>query len=385
MLAAARALQGAFAALLAPAALSLLTTTFSDPGERGKAFGIFGAISIGGAVVGLLLGGVLTEYLSWRWCLYVNLALAVPTALVALLRVLTDEARSATARIDIRGALTVVPGLFALVYGLSKAETDGWGSATTLGFLAVGLALLVAFAAFERRVPHPLLPPRIVLDRNRGGSYLAVGIVGVGLMGGLFLLTFYLQQTLAYSPVTTGFAFLPLLAGIMASSISSSTLLLPRTGPRPLIVTGMLLAAAGMVVFAQLGVHSPYASHVLPGLILVGVGLGLVIAPAIDAATLGVEASDAGVASADRDHDAAGRRLDRHRRVERRVRHRGVELSRRRPVHARPRRAGHRARLHDSVLVGGSDLRRRFSRLRPRPRWPPGRALARSQPFGRLT
>jgi EmrB/QacA subfamily drug resistance transporter len=297
MLAGARALQGAFAALLAPSALSLLTTTFSDPSERGKAFGIWGAVAGSGAAVGLLLGGALTEYLSWRWCLYVNLVFALPTALAAL-SLLRNEVPGAKPRIDVPGALAAVLGLFAFVYGFNRAETHGWGSTATIGLLAAGVLLLVAFAVIERRVPQPLLPLGVVLDRNRGGSYLAVGIVGVGMFGSFFFLTFYLQQTLGFSPLESGVAFLPLVAAVMVSATTSSTQLLPRTGPRPLMTAGMVLAAAGSVVLAQLGVHSGYAAHVLPALILVGAGLGLVMAPALNTATLGIRPADAGVASA---------------------------------------------------------------------------------------
>jgi EmrB/QacA subfamily drug resistance transporter len=297
VLVASRALQGAFGALLAPAALSLVTTTFTSPAERGKAFGIYGAIAAGGGAVGLLLGGVLTEYLSWRWSLYVNLAFAVPAAIGAL-ALLHDQARAATARIDVPGALTASGGLFALVYGFSQAETHGWGAATTLGFLAAGVVLLAAFFFIERRAAHPLLPLRVVLDRNRGGSYLAVGIVGAGVFGVFLFLTYYLQQTRGFSPIETGFAFLPMVAAVMVTATVSTTALLPRTGPRPLATAGMLLGAAGMVLLAQLGVDSSYAAHVLPALVVVGIGLGLVMAPAMNTATLGVEAADAGVASA---------------------------------------------------------------------------------------
>ena len=293
----ARALQGAFAALLAPTALSLLTTTFSDPGERGRAFGVFGSVAVSGAALGLLLGGALTEYLSWRWCLFVNLAFAIPAAAAAF-ALLEPGAAAAKARIDVPGTLTATLGLFALVYGFNHAETHGWGSATTVACLAAGVVLLGAFAVIERRVAHPLLPPRIVLDRNRGGCYIAVGIVGVGLFGASFFLTFYLQQTLGYSPLETGLAFLPQVAAIMATGPASSALLLPRTGPRPLVTAGMVLVAAGMVILAQLHVDSTYAEHVLPGLVVTGLGLGLVIAPAINTATLGVAPADAGVASA---------------------------------------------------------------------------------------
>jgi EmrB/QacA subfamily drug resistance transporter len=297
VLVAARALQGAFGALLAPAALSLLSTTFSDPGERGRAFGIYGAIAVGGGAVGLLLGGVLTEYLSWRWSLYVNLAFAIPAAMAAL-GLLRNQIPAGRARIDLPGTLTASGGLFALVYGFSQAESHGWGAATTLGFLAAGVALLAAFAVIQRRVAHPLLPLRVVLDRNRGGSYLAVGTVGAGMFGVFLFLTYYLQQTLGFSPIETGFAFLPMIGAVMAVATTASTALLPRTGPRPLMTLGMVLAAAGMVLFTQLGIDSTYAAHVLPGLIVAGVGLGLVMAPAMNTATLGVAPADAGVASA---------------------------------------------------------------------------------------
>ena len=297
MLVGARALQGAFAALLAPTALSLLTTTFSDPGERGRAFGIFGSIAVSGAAVGLLLGGALTEYLSWRWCLFVNLAFALPTAAAAL-ALLEPGAAAHKPRIDVPGTVTATLGLFALVYGFNHAETHGWGAATTLACLAAGVVLLASFVAIQRRVAHPLLPPRVVLDRNRGGCYLAVGIVGVGLFGSFFFLTFYLQQTLGYSPVKTGFAFLPQVVAIMATAPIASAMLLPRTGPRPLVTTVMLLAAAGMIILTRLHVDSTYAEHVLPGLVITGLGLGLVFAPAVNTATLGVAPADAGVASA---------------------------------------------------------------------------------------
>jgi EmrB/QacA subfamily drug resistance transporter len=297
VLVAARAAQGAFGALLAPAALSLLTTTFTDPSERGKAFGIYGAIAGGGGALGLLLGGVLTEHLSWRWTLYVNLLFAIPAALGAL-ALLARQARDARPHIDVPGTLTATGGLFALVYGFAQAETHGWGSATTLGFLAGGVALLAAFVAIERRAAHPLLPLRVVLDRNRGGSYLATGIAGAGMFGVFLFLTYYLQQTLGYSPIETGFAFLPMLGAVMLTATMSTAALLPRVGPRPLVTLGMLFAAGGMVLLAQLAVDSTYAAHVLPGLLLSGVGIGLVMAPAMSTATLGVDEHDAGVASA---------------------------------------------------------------------------------------
>jgi EmrB/QacA subfamily drug resistance transporter len=294
---AARAVQGIFAALLAPAALSLLTTTFTDPRERGKAFGIFGAIAGAGAGIGLLLGGVLTEYISWRWCLYVNLIFAAVAGTGALL-LLAKQARSTRPRLDIPGTLSASAGLFALVYGFSEATKNGWAASSTLGFLAAGVALLGVFVFVQTRAAHPLLPLRIVLDRNRGGSYLAMLIAVSGMFGVFLFLTYYLQQTLGYSPVKSGLAYLPMIGAIVATSTTASTVLLPRIGPRLLVLPGMLIAAAGMVVLAQLGVHSTYAAHILPALIPLGVGLGLISAPAMNTATLGVDPRDAGAASA---------------------------------------------------------------------------------------
>jgi EmrB/QacA subfamily drug resistance transporter len=297
VLVAARAVQGAFGALLAPAALSLLQTTFTDPAERRSAFAIYGGIAGAGGAVGLLLGGILTEYLSWRWCLYVNLLLAVP-ALIGALGLLHNQARAAGARIDLPGALTSGAGLFALVYGLTKAQTDGWGAAVTLGFLAAAVVLLGAFAVLQLRSDHPLLPLRVVADRNRGGAYAAVLIVGAGMFGVFLFLTYYLQQTLGFSPVKTGLAFLPMVAVLTATAGIAQTRILPRTGPRPLIALGMLIAGAGMAWLAQVGVHSTYAADVLLPLLVEGVGIGLTMATAMNTATLGVKAADAGVASA---------------------------------------------------------------------------------------
>jgi EmrB/QacA subfamily drug resistance transporter len=297
LLVAARALQGLFGALLAPAALSLLTTTFTAPDERNKAFGVFGAIAGSGAAVGLLLGGILTEYLSWRWCLYVNLAFA-GVAVFGALTLLRNEAPAEKPRLDLPGTLTASAGLFALVYGFSHASTTSWGDATTLGFLAAGVALLVAFVAIQRRVAHPLLPLRVVLDRDRGGSYLAVGLSGIAIFGVFLFLTYYLQQILGFSPIESGAAFLPMTFAIMIAATTCQTKVLPRTGARPLVGLGMLLGAAGMVYLTGIGVDSSYATHVLPALIVMGFGFGLIFAPAMSSATLGVAPSDAGVASA---------------------------------------------------------------------------------------
>jgi EmrB/QacA subfamily drug resistance transporter len=297
MLVTARACQGAFAALLVPSALSLLTTTFTKPDERGKAFGIFGAIAVAGGAVGLLLGGALTEYLSWRWTLYVNLifaGVAFPAAAVLLQR----QPAQARPRLDIPGVLLVSSAVFGLVYGFSNAATHGWRAPSTAGFLAAGVILLAAFVTWQTRAPHPLLPPRVVLDRNRGGAYASMLVAGAGLFGTFFFLTYYLQQTLGYSPLLTGVAFLPISAGSAIASNLATIVLMPRLGPRPLVAPGMLAAAGAMAWLAQLGPHTGYAAGVLGPLILAAVGMGLVIAPSISTGTYGVAPQDAGVASA---------------------------------------------------------------------------------------
>ncbi|MBM2614754.1 DHA2 family efflux MFS transporter permease subunit [Actinoplanes sp. LDG1-06] len=297
MLIAARVLQGAFGAVLAPAALSLLSTTFTDPAERGKAFGIFGAISGAGGAVGLLLGGVLTEHVSWRWCLYINLVFALAGVIGAFLK-LNDEPVRNRNRMDWPGVITAVAGLVALVYGLGNAETDGWSDPRTYGFILAGVVVLSAFVVIEMRVEHPLLPLRVVLDRNRGGSYLSIAIAGAGMFGVFLFLTYYLSGTLGFTPIETGLAFLPMLAGVMVSATTLGSLLTPRIGPRPLVTIGALVAAAGMVWFTRLGLDSGYVTGVLPGLVITGLGMGLIFAPTQNAATSGVQHHDAGVASA---------------------------------------------------------------------------------------
>ena len=297
VLVAARALQGVFGALLAPAALSILTTTFTDPEERGKAFGAFGAVAVGGAAIGLIMGGVLTEYLNWRWCLFVNLVFAVP-AMLAAMTLLHNEVEEKRSKIDIPGALTATAGLFAIVYGLANSETNGWSDPVTIGMLIASVVLLAAFVRIQLRSPNPLLPLRVVLDRDRGGSFLAMVLSGAGMFGVFLFLTYYLQQTLEFSPIQAGLAFLPMTGAIVISAVSASTKLLPKIGPRPLIGGGMLLAAFGLATLTSIGVDTAYATHVLPGILLMGAGMGLVFSAAMATATFGVDPSDAGVASA---------------------------------------------------------------------------------------
>jgi predicted MFS family arabinose efflux permease len=297
MLVTARACQGAFAALLVPSALSLLTTTFTEQRDRGRAFGVYGAIAAAGGAVGLLLGGTLTEYLSWRWTLYVNLFFAA-VAFAGGLMLLTRSAARNHPRLDIPGVLLVSGGLFCLVYGFSNAATHSWHAASTYGFLAAGVALLAAFALWQARAANPLLPPRVVLDRNRGAAYLSMLVASAAMFGTFLFLTYYLQQTLGYSPIVTGFAVLPIVGGIAVAANLSTIVLMPRLGPKPLVATGMLVAAGAAAWFAQLGPHTSYAGGVLGPLILTGAGLGMVIAPSINTGTFGVAPQDAGVASA---------------------------------------------------------------------------------------
>ncbi len=297
MLVSARALQGMFGALLAPSALGLLTVTFAGSPDRPKAFGIFGAIAGGGASVGLVLGGVLTQFLSWRWCLYVNLLIAVPTGIFAL-RLLVNHSDPDRTGIDIPGLLTASAGLFALVYGFSSAETHSWTATQTIVALVASPVLLSAFVVIESRVKNPVLPLHIVRDRARGGAYLSVLLASAGVFAVFFFLTYYMQLTLGFSPLTAGLAFLPMTALLVATSVTSQTRILPRTGAKPLVTAGMALGLIAMLVFTRLTPGGSYATHVLPGLLIIGVGMGSIFAPAIGTATLGVAVRETGVASA---------------------------------------------------------------------------------------
>jgi EmrB/QacA subfamily drug resistance transporter len=298
MLVASRACQGAFGALLAPAALSVLTTTFSDPKERGRAFGVYGAIAGGGGLVGLLLGGLLTEYLDWRWCLYVNLLIAAIAAAGAIAFLPSHESAGRRPRLDGLGVLLVSASMFCLVFGFSNAATHNWHTPSTWGYLVAGVLLLIAFAAWQGRAANPLLPPRVVLDRNRGGAYLAILLVGVGMFGIFLFLTYYLQTTLGYSPVMTGVAFLPMIGTVMVFAQISNIVIMPRTGPKPLVGLGMLVAAGGLAWLTRIGVDSSYAGAVLGPILVTGAGIGMSMPPAMNTGTYGVAPADAGVASA---------------------------------------------------------------------------------------
>jgi EmrB/QacA subfamily drug resistance transporter len=297
MLVTARACQGVFAALLAPSALSLLTTTFTDPKERGKAFGVYGAVAASGSGLGLLIGGVLTSYASWRWCMYINLVFA-GIAITGGALLLGRQPKTPGARLDIPGVVAVSSGMFCLVYGFSNAATRGWHAPSTVGFLTVGVVLLIAFAAWQTRAARPLLPPRVILDRNRGGAYLTMLITGAGIFGIFLFLIYYMQGTLGYSPIKSGVALLPKVAVIGVMANVGNIVLMPRLGPKPLLIAGMLCNAAGMAWLTRIGVHSGYASALLPTLIVTGIGMGLIFSFAANTGTFGVAPRDAGIASA---------------------------------------------------------------------------------------
>jgi EmrB/QacA subfamily drug resistance transporter len=296
MLFGARALQGAFGALLAPAALSLITVTFTEIKERSTAFGVYGAISGGGAAIGLILGGLLTQYASWRWCLLVNVPIAIGAALASL-PVVRESKAQGNSSYDIRGAVSVTAGLVSLVYGFTRAAQDGWSSGPTLIFIGIAAVFLIAFVIIELRAAHPLLPMRVLLERNRGGSFLSSFMVGAGLLGMFLFLTYYFQGTLGYSALKSGFAFLPFSVGIiLAAGVSSK--LLPLTTPRVLMTGGFVAAGLGMVWLSRIGVHSSFAVHILPAEILISLGMGTAFVPMSSTALYGVSQNDAGVASA---------------------------------------------------------------------------------------
>lgn len=297
LLLASRAAQGAFAALLAPTALSMIAVTFTQPRERARAFALYGAIAGSGAAIGLLLGGVLTQYFGWRWCLYVNVPIAVAAA-VGGWRILSGSGGGHGQRLDIPGLLFATGGLVALVYACTQVVSSGWGSGTVIGFLLAGVVLLCAFVIREARTNVPLLPLQIVLDRNRGGACLAAAFAIAGMFGAFLFLTYYLQVVLRYSPLQAGLAFLPLTLASQAGSWGIASVLMSRVPARWIMAPGALTAAAGMLILTQIQVDSGYLSHVLPAEILLGIGIACVMAPAFNIGTRGVDPRQAGVAAA---------------------------------------------------------------------------------------
>jgi EmrB/QacA subfamily drug resistance transporter len=297
MLFGSRALQGAFAALMAPAALSILTNTFqNNPAERAKAFGAYGAVSGAGAAIGVLAGGVLTEYASWRWCLLINVPIALLAA-VAGWRAISESRAGGTTRYDIPGALLSTAGLVSLVYGFTKAVTDGWSSPTTLTLIVAGVILLVAFVVVEARSASPLLPLRVVADRNRGGSYLASLLLVVGMFAMFIFVSYYMQQILHYSAAKAGVAFLPFAVGVIVAA-GAATNLLPKVGPRVAMTAGLVMSALGLLWLTQIGVHTSYWTHLFPQQIVMSLGLGLAFPALSSTALTKVHERDSGVASA---------------------------------------------------------------------------------------
>lgn len=293
---AARGLQGLFGALLAPAGLAILTTTFHDAEERAKAFAVFGAISAGGAAVGLLLGGILTELLNWRWCLLVNTPVAIIAA-IATYRVVTESKVHKTGSLDVPGALLGTLGLVSLVYGFTKAGETSWDDQTTIIFLAAALVLLVTFVVVESRHSNPLLPLRIPRNRNRGGSYLTSIMLGAAIFGASLFLTYYFQGVLGYTPIQAGLASLPISLGVFVAAGALGKIL-TRTGPRPVMFTGALFGVAGMLLLTQIDVESSFWTLVFPGELLFGMGMGMIFVPLANIALINIEPNDAGVASA---------------------------------------------------------------------------------------
>ncbi len=299
MLFAARALQGAFAAMLAPAALSLLTVTFREAKERAKAFAVFGAIAGGGAAIGLLLGGLLTEYASWRWCLLVNIPISVIAFLgaTAVLKESKNEARGT--HYDVPGAVLVTAGLGLLVWGFTRAADPnlGWTAWQTLVSLIAAVVLLAGFVWRETLSPAPLLPLRILRDRNRAGAYVVGLLVGAGLFAVFLFLTYFLQGIQHYSPIRAGVAFLPFSAGIIVGAGIGSQLVL-KIGPRLVIPIGLVMGLAGLLWLSRLNLTSTYAGTILPAIIVMSIGMGFIFMSTTNVALVGISKDDAGVASA---------------------------------------------------------------------------------------
>jgi EmrB/QacA subfamily drug resistance transporter len=296
MLVTARVFQGAFAALMAPASLAVVAATFTDPQERGKAFGIFSSVAGSTAALGLIVGGVLTSGLNWRWCLYVNLVF-VAISFIGGARLLDRQPRSG-ARMDLPGVVLASAGMFCVVYGFANVASHGWHTPRTWGFIAAGCVLLIAFVAWQTRSSQPLLPLRILLDRNRSGAYLAVLIQGGSIFAVLLFLVYYMQSVLGYSAIISGVSLLPLFAALTIAAAGGGARLLPKWGPKPLVSGGMVIAAVGMAWMTTIKVDSGYAADLLGPLIVVGFGVGFVYSAALNSATTGVDLQDTGVASA---------------------------------------------------------------------------------------
>jgi EmrB/QacA subfamily drug resistance transporter len=296
MLIAGRALQGLGAALVSPAALSIITTTFTDTTERTKALGVWSAIAAGGGAVGLLLGGVLTDLVSWPWIFFVNVPVGVVTVLLATRFVPESRANLGHRTFDLAGAATVTGGLIVIVFAIVKAESYGWGSARTIGLIALGLALLAAFVAIERRSDAPLMRLGIFKIRTLAVADGVLLLVASGMFGMFFFASLYVQEILGYSPLKAGLAFLPVTVGIVIGA-GLAQQLIKRFGVRNVAVGGITLAAAGLAVLTQLPVHGSYLGNLLSGLLPMSIGMGLTFVPITLLATGGVPENDSGLAS----------------------------------------------------------------------------------------
>ncbi|MGW3787375.1 DHA2 family efflux MFS transporter permease subunit [Micromonospora chokoriensis] len=292
----ARALQGAFAALLAPAALSLISLLFTQPRERAKAFGVFAAVSIAGGAVGLIAGGLLTQYLNWRFAMFILIPIAI-IGIVGAIFTVHDDGERHRGRLDIPGVLLASLGLVGLVYGFSAAESHGWSAITTIGSFVAGVLLLAAFIVVQSRVKAPLLPLRVLSERNRAAAYLSVGLAIVSMFGMFLLLSYYFQQVKGWSPVMAGLAFMPMAVLQAVGATQVGARLAHRIAPRPIMVGGYLVSAAGLVLLALLDADSSFLEIAIAEAV-VGIGVGAAFMPAMSIATHGVAPADVGVASA---------------------------------------------------------------------------------------
>jgi EmrB/QacA subfamily drug resistance transporter len=292
---AARVLQGAGAAVASPTALSLVTTTFPEGPPRNRAFAVYAAMSGAGAAVGLIAGGLLTDYLSWRWVFFVNIPIGAFIALVAP-RVLGESER-VHGRIDWLGALTGTAGLTLLVYGITRTGVAGWSDPLTIGCFVVSALILAVFVLIEANHEHPIMPLHLFRNRNRTGTYVVMLVVGAALFASFYFLSLFVQGVLGYSPVKAGVSFLPFTVGIVLGAGLASQLT-PRAAPRVLVSVGLLMATAGMLLNSQLDTSSTYLTGLLPPMILTSIGMGLVFVPLTLTAVSGVQHDESGIASA---------------------------------------------------------------------------------------
>jgi len=295
LLLAGRIIQGLGGAISSPTALSLVTTEFEEGQARTRAFAVYAAVSGAGAALGLLLGGILTEYLSWRWVLFVNVPIGVGLMIGAFMYL--HESERHRGRFDLVGAVLSVAGMVGIVYGFIHAANDGWGNGITVATLVAGVVLLAAFFLYEMHTDDPMLPLGVVRDRNRGGAYLVMLIVGAGMFGMFYFVTYFVQQVIGFSALRAGFAFLPvsLVIGVVSQIVSK---LMPRTGPKPLIVTGTVLLTAAMLWYSRVDASSGYWNTFFPGMVVMAIGMGFIFVPLTTVAVSRVRHTEAGAASA---------------------------------------------------------------------------------------